>query len=377
MDKSGITSQYGFLFQRVVFVLYVLENMNVKQNFYFEGKDDVEISVNDKIYELYTSSSHCVQVKSGVVDSGCFNKVIGNWLLLNDSEKVEYTLFVENELKIEWSVDSIVHDVFDFISAGKTKKKNAIARKVYEKYKDDIEKKNAEKLKDDIKGIIEKMKLDKCSMDELCSRLEKVYFENHCQDIKDYEIAKKKRLEKFIYYINKQIDDSVKQKKTYSLSFSELMKILMQAFEEVNDYSYKANIALLKPAFAEKAKRIVEEKKTREVKQLFLVNSEDAFVIKGIVNELFYKDFRENFADTRALDVSNIEAIAKDNHENVFYELEGDIVPKMVYDATVAKSIDSDLLPKGPMYQNGCYIYLTGKNINKEIQITWGEDGED
>ena len=43
MNESGITSQYGFLFQRKVFVLYVLENMNVKQRFCFEGKDDVEI----------------------------------------------------------------------------------------------------------------------------------------------------------------------------------------------------------------------------------------------------------------------------------------------------------------------------------------------
>ena len=30
MNEGGIISQYGFLFQRKVFVLYVLENMNVK-----------------------------------------------------------------------------------------------------------------------------------------------------------------------------------------------------------------------------------------------------------------------------------------------------------------------------------------------------------
>ena len=51
MNESGITSQYGFLFQRKVFVLYVLENMNVKQRFCFEGKDDVEIAADEKIYE--------------------------------------------------------------------------------------------------------------------------------------------------------------------------------------------------------------------------------------------------------------------------------------------------------------------------------------
>lgn len=49
MNESGITSQYGFLFQRKVFVLYVLENMNVKQRFCFEGKDDVEIAADEMI----------------------------------------------------------------------------------------------------------------------------------------------------------------------------------------------------------------------------------------------------------------------------------------------------------------------------------------
>ncbi len=58
MNISGIVSQYGFLFQRKVFVLYVLENMNVKQRFCFEGKDDVEVAMDDRICELDKSSSN-------------------------------------------------------------------------------------------------------------------------------------------------------------------------------------------------------------------------------------------------------------------------------------------------------------------------------
>ena len=95
MNESGITSQYGFLFQRKVFLLYVLENMNTKQRFCFEGKDDVEIVEDEKIYELDSSASNCVQVKSGVVDQNCFSKVVGNWLLLSDVKPELYTLFVE------------------------------------------------------------------------------------------------------------------------------------------------------------------------------------------------------------------------------------------------------------------------------------------
>ena len=28
------------------------------------------------------------------------------------------------------------------------------------------------------------------------------------------------------------------------------------------------------------------------------------------------------------------------------------------------------------MYKNGCYIYLTGDEIDKDLQIDWGEESE-
>ena len=122
MNENGITSQYGFLFQRKVFVLYVLENMNVKQRFCFEGKDDVEITADEKIYELDSSASNCVQVKSGVVDQNCFSKVIGNWLLIDNIKPELYTLFVENELKIDLSVENVINGIVSFVEKGKSKK---------------------------------------------------------------------------------------------------------------------------------------------------------------------------------------------------------------------------------------------------------------
>lgn len=176
MNEGGIISQYGFLFQRKVFVLYVLENMNVKQRFCFEGKDDVEITADEKIYELDSSASNCVQVKSGVVDQNCFSKVIGNWLLIDNVKPELYTLFVANELKIDLSVENVINEIVSFVEKGKSKKKTSIARKVYEQYKDDFDNCDAQKLKDDIKNIIDKLKIDKCSIDELDLRLETIFF---------------------------------------------------------------------------------------------------------------------------------------------------------------------------------------------------------
>lgn len=376
MNESGITSQYGFLFQRKVFVLYVLENMNVKQRFCFEGKDDVEIAEDEKIYELDSSTSNCVQVKSGVVNQDCFSKVIGNWLLLDSVNANLYTLFIENELQVDLSEEKVIDQMMSFLEKGKGKKKTAIARNVYEQYKDDIDNHDAQKLKSDIKTIINKIKIDKCSSDELDLRLETIFFEKYCTDIVEYDIAKKKRLEKFIQDINKQIDESIKQKRTYSLVFPELMKLIVSVSEEISDKAYKVDIKLLKPVISEKAKQIVEERKKREVKQLFLVNSQDEFVLRGIVNELFYKDFREVFAGQKEMDISNLEEFAKENYEIAKDELGVKCTPKELYDRTTAMPIDSEIIPRGPMYKNGCYIYLTGDDINEELQIEWGKENE-
>lgn len=46
-------------------------------------------------------------------------------------------------------------------------------------------------------------------MDELDSRLEKVFFENYCRDITEYQLAKSKRLERFISYMNQEIDNQL------------------------------------------------------------------------------------------------------------------------------------------------------------------------
>lgn len=376
VNESGITSQYGFLFQRKVFVLYVLENMNVKQRFSFEGKDDVEISEDEKIYELDSSESNCVQVKSGKVDKNCFSKVIGNWLLLDCVKSQKYTLFVENELEIDMSMDSIICEMLSFVEKGKSKKKTSIANKIYEQYKDDVNDNESNKLKDDIRNIVNRITIDKCSMDELDLRLETVFFEKYCTDILEYDIAKKKRLEKFMQDINKQIDESIKRKKTYSLVFAELIKLIVTVSEEISDKSYTVDVKLLKPVFAEKAKMIVNERKRREVNQLFLVNSKEEFVLRGIVNEIFYKDFREVFAEQKSLDISNLEEFARENYDIAKDELGVECTPKKLYDRTTVTPIDSDILPKGSMYRNGCYIYLTSDEIDEDLQIGWGEESE-
>jgi hypothetical protein len=128
----------------------------------------------------------------------------------------------------------------------------------------------------------------------------------------------------------------------------------------------------------EEAKRIVAEKATREVKQLNLVNHQEAFVIDGIVQELMYKDFRDVFVENRTVEISNIEQNAFENYSSAKFALDDSELadPKKIYNQTVRLPIESNLMPPGIIYRKGCYIYLTGDNVDPDSQITWGENND-
>ena len=98
MNNAGITTQYGFLFQRKAFILFALENAGTKQTFTFEGRDDIEISADESIYSVKSADASYIQVKSGTISESCFCKVICNWLLFDKESSGTVTLFAENQL---------------------------------------------------------------------------------------------------------------------------------------------------------------------------------------------------------------------------------------------------------------------------------------
>lgn len=377
MNNSGIISQYGFLYQKKVFIFFLLKNISTDKKFCYESKDDIEIAQDERIGYLYDDSNNLVQVKSGIVKEDCFKKIIGNWLLLDQSPNNKFTIFLENNLPFSIDIDNYVDIIIDFIKNGKKKRFSSIARRVYEKYKNEIENDNLSKLKNYIKDILSNINYTICSVKELELWLENIFFENHCQDIKEYDIAKHKRLERFIQNINQQIDKALQNKKPYILFFSELMKILTQTSEEINDHNYTIDIMSFKKNKKDEAKKIVEQRNCREVKQLSLVNSNEEFIINGIIHELLYKDFRDVFIDNNSIEISNLELNAKENFDSVLFDIdESEKTPKTIYSKTTAMTIDSSILPKGSLYSKGCYNYLTGENIDEEKQISWGVDDE-
>ena len=374
MNNAGITSQYGFLFQRKAFILLALENIGIKKAFTFEGKDDIEITGDESIYSVKASESNYIQVKSGTVSEECFSKVVCNWLLLDKTDPdTTMLLFAENPLP-----DNITEDmIFEAILKGKEKKQNSIARKTYNKFHVVIEN-NPDSLKKQIRELLDQICYDICSMQDLDHRLEQVFFSNFCQDITEYDLAKSKRLERLISYINQDIDNAIKAKKPFTLLFSDLIKHIMKVCEEITDHRYIAKIPELKKKFRKEATQIATDHTLREVRQLYLVDQANDFVIDGIVHELIYKDFRDIYSIQKETEIINLEENAFENYQSALFALDKAeaAIPHKVYQNTISLSIGGELLPDGPIYRKGCYVYLTRDDIAPEIQITWGNDNE-
>ena len=275
-------------------------------------------------------------------------------------------------------VSNITKDIiFDYIIQGKEKKRSSIAWKTYNKFQNLIETDREAFL-----GIIEKflqiISIHICSMDELDSRLEKVFFENYCRDITEYQLAKSKRLERFISYMNQEIDNALKAQRPCTLLFADLMKMIMTVCDEISDHRYIAKIPELKKRAKSEATQLVKDNAIREVRQLYLVDKHDEFVIDGIVHELIYKDFRDVYISQKEVEIINLEQNAYENYMNAKFSLDESESsnPKKVYQRTVEMPIGDSLIPDGPVYRKGCYIFLTGDDITEDSQISWGDYDE-
>jgi len=373
--SSGISSQYGFLYQRKIFILHSLENAGTKQLLTFEGKDDIDVGSDDKIYAINSGNTY-VQVKSGHVNKECFSRIICNWLLLDDCKTANFELALENDLNFTFLSEEVANIIVEYVSSGKTKKRNSIANRTYEKYFNQraIQ---AEAFASEIFSILSHVRIVVRSMDAVDNQLANIFCDTYCPDIIEYPMAKEKRAERFIQYINDEIDSALKEKKAYVLIYQDFMRLIVKVTEEISDNKYTIDTYAFKKRSAVEARELVDNRELREVKQLFLVDASDKFVIRGIVNKLLYKDFRNIYASQKTTEISNLEQNAKENFESALFSLnENDMTPKSLYTKTVEQQIENNLLPEGMMYRNGCYVYLTGASIDEDFQITWGEDYE-
>ena len=372
---DGIIAQYGFLFQRYVFIDTVISHASMDLFFTYEGVDDIDINNyvdGENIALVSTSKNTYLQVKSGTVSKECWAKVLGNWILTDDCKEGAFSLICENDLGFDIGDENTIETVYKYFENGSSKDKRAVAKRVYEKlFKDNSE--------DEIKKLISDITKD-CSirvspMDSIIEDLCQIISETYCTDIKVYERAKKSRTERILIYLMAEIDEAIQDKNKYTLTFQKLMDIVGKVKNEISDDKYIVDTSDIKKKKKKDVEALLKDSNLREIRQLRLVKNDTGFIARELVNELLYKDFRDVYADG-GIEVSNIEADAYANYQDTIFEIDTTPTPKEVFINTTKKEIHSSIMPDSPIYRNGCYVYLTGDEADDEKQITWGAENE-
>lgn len=373
---AGITSQYGFLYQKYVFMNTAICHASMDLFFSYEGIDDIDVIQSDEndgnLFMISSSKNNYIQVKSGTVSKECWAKVLGNWILVDDSEDSLFTLICENDLDFDNENDEIIEYVYKYFENGNSKSRKSIAKRVNEKL---FTKYDEKKIKSIIKELSTGCEMKTVTMDYITETLKQKVYDTYCTDIKIYDKAKQFRFERLLEYLLAAIDDSIKQKKKYTLTFQTLMEIVRRVQTEISDEKYVINTSEVKKRKRKDAESLVREGKIREIRQLKLVKDEIGFITNELVNELLYKEFREVYVEG-GVEISNIEDIAYTNFQEVLFEFDDSYTAKELYVNTINKEIHSSIMENSPIYRHGCYIYLTGQEIESEKQISWGDENE-
>lgn len=373
---DGITSQYGFLYQKYIFIMRAISHASMDRFFTYEGIDDIDIDTfdeSDGLSMVSISTSKYIQVKSGTVSLNCWAKVLGNWLLIDDCLNKDVALVCENALEFDVNDEKTIDAVYDYFEQGKDKKRSAVARKVYDKI---LLNKGENNAKEIIKELSGKCIVEVSSMDSTVNDLCQIIIKTYCTDIKIYERAKQARCERFVEYLLAEIDAAIKNKKKYTLGLQRLIEISGTVKNEISDNRYTVNTSEIKKRKQKEAETLVKDSALREIRQLKLVNNSTEFITREVVNELLYRDFRDVYAND-GIEVSNIEDIAFTNYQDALFDLGDNPAAKEVFKRTTAKEIHSSIMQNSPIYRKGCYVYLTGDDIETDKQISWGKEDEE
>ena len=375
MDKYGLYSQFGFEFQKLVFVYYSL-GIGSNNQITYEGCDDVEISsVYFPLFKLYDDSNPntLIQVKSGIVDIQTFKKVLMNWLLILDKSK-EYRLLVENQLSFDYDNNFIDELTKEILTT--TKRRSAIIRQVKEIYINIVE-----QLKEDLLWLINNFKIEQHGIKDIKQKSYEL-FKRDFYRANDKEIILQEQFDDFLMIIRSEIADKILEKTQFALTRRELYNSIEDVRNRINEEKYDVSYSEFKPTSRKKAEQLFS-KDGESVKQLKLITRQNSRIIDYLIEQIFYEDFKSHFeAIEKINEIKDLEYLAHSNYEDVLFELEDEsYTPKQLFIRTTNKELKSPLfLPQSSninFYSRGCYIHLTDDKVEEELRIRWGDSDED
>lgn len=370
MDMSGIFSQFGFEYQKEVFINSLLMYFKSGTKAFYERDDDVSIGEYDeKLTKTLCDPDRLIQCKSGTISHDILVHVFSNWLLALDNQK-EFVLFLENNIDFSYSEQSIKDSLISKIESypnGKKPSSRAILYKLKEKYYDKSTSKIKTQFISDLAYVYKFFNVNIKSSAELYES-SKSKFTAEYSAILEIESARNLRFDTFRDNIYILIRDELLKKNYIEIEYKDYWRIVEKSIHEVTDQLYN-------PSFIEFHKKHIDKIETikkvlkRETDFFEKIGLDDKYIINLLINEMYYKLVKDHYVCIKQSDLTSLaESIANENYTRTKNQIQNDI--KNLFITTINQEIKAKIILNSKM-QTGCYIFLSGDDADDEYFIDW------
>ncbi len=384
MPNPGIQSLGGFLYQLKVFVYSVFNNINTCEIVY-EGIDDVECKTDEEKLFMHVipdyANRKAIQVKNGIITKELISKVIFSWLKLGKFNQISYILMYSNTYDFETKseiVDYTVDSLVKFNLSKKKKRSDCLYSIISKQYKEHNGSLNLGKLRADIEPIVDSLLENKQQFTgaEIDKIIFEIYSKIYCKDL-SAQIAKEKRLELLLHKIYRKLCDAVGEGQSYSLQYSEFIRMNNEVVAQVKDEFYQPDWTVFKKrnSTQEQIQRIFSAN-PREVRELSSIGLHTPDILKYLMCEIFYKDIRDVYIVTRQAQIDGLEDTAHEIFCDQKSNFPGDrmgLFKSVVLSDNYLRYNDISL---NKFSHEGCYVYLSGDSANDEVRISWSDNDD-
>ena len=373
MADGGINSQFGFEYQKTVFLNVMLKNMASGVKFGYEYLDDLSFSTDDNLTGTRINNSILIQCKTGEVKFETLIHVFSNWLAINLQS--EYYLYSEKVITCKKDFPAILRKLCNMVKEYEiTSKsnKNSILYKVKSKYNLLTSFSDLLNLARDLKKIYSSHRIVENDYDSLENECREVFIEKECKGLL-YDSPKNKRYESFSDKIFLKIRESILKRESFDFDFTDYSRLKEDVCQRINDNKYELDFFTFKKG---KEGLLDELKQTREGVFLSKIYFNDELIAKLLISKLYYQDMRNFYIDAKK---DNDVFTAEDSaHTNYLEEFEDDNNFKNVFKKTIDKKIESKIIVN-QTYNKGCYIYLSSDDaLSNDYYIDWcGENAKE
>ena len=373
----GIDSLRGFSYQIKVFILY-LSKIKAGESVEYETLEDVNISkcdpkeFDEKCKGIVSKKSagrtnYAVQVKRTSISRDSAEKILFNWLLLEDRESVEeYCVFTDAEYENEDIIfDFDVNKKFKKICAADVRA-DALISKVKNIYGQD-----ETRFITAVESIKKKHKFVSCKNvdEEIIEALSDVFVKDGVEgSIFDLRISE------LFGYIIKGIFNRVDERRAYTCDYLSFRREVENICERITNEKIILDYASFIKANPLKSQEFI---KTREFRQLQYCELSQKVIEIHLQHKEYYHQYKLlNLGNGNGELLDSIEETSSENFEMT----KDDLIYKQK-DSPRNRLEETKKCPNSyannEQIKNGALVYLTKDGIDKEKQISWKDEDDE